>query len=848
MSLNMWLQTVWAESWPEITPAPELFRTGLWHTLSGEIPPPHPFERDLELCALLDENYGAMIRHGLNPAAGVSSTPLVEWRREISRAFRKRLRKNGYFHPTELPVYISQAMEAGNVTCPGGIYLSGFESPAPIEAEFFSFLERKTSVEYRWPQKTSAEVKAIALPSPEAEIQYLIHCLAEDARSLPLHRIGVIVPDLRARASTLDEGLKDVLGENPSHASQWFNITLGKPLHASPLVKAALLPLRFVTEREPRNIFLSLLLSPYYGCWRGHRQAIARADRIWRQHSLESGLDRMIASLSKEGSTLIEKILADGTQPFLTFCKRGPGKTGNTAFLIKEMTELWTALRFPVISDEMDTIAWKHLQNILHDMDRDLSKKRMNVRDFLSWTDHDLSRHVTQTGASEEAGIQIMGLIESRGLAFDKVYILDMNDRSFPQPVRPLPFLDRSERREVQGGTAQSQYDFAERAIRGILASTSSVTLLRAEQEDATPLTPSPFWPESTMQASIDIWRDPGPAWLRAPWLGSSFTGLDESKGREKITALAQRIAREDIPPDANITPRTLSPSDMERALTCPYMFFVSRLLGIEELEETYRGIAPRERGIRLHRILAAFTKGARASGPDLFTDRKKVLKLLVRCVDEELRDVAEEPHWQVERARLLDRNTSTAPGLLIAWLDEEIRHRQDGWTCVAEEADFADLSDPGWPFSLRGRIDRIDYTEDRGIVCWDYKTGDIPTADAVVSQYIAPQLPLYLLAIKRGKVAKIRKYLMAGTTLCAGYIQVKSLKAVKISLIESIEPTLGAWNGVISDLGEIFKRGDFPAEPFPLSSYKKRDAVCSKCPFITVCEQGVKPVEMINV
>ncbi|MBW2648833.1 MAG: hypothetical protein JRC53_03300, partial [Deltaproteobacteria bacterium] len=84
----------------------------------------------------------------------------------------------------------------------------------------------------------------------------------------------------------------------------------------------------------------------------------------------------------------------------------------------------------------------------------------MDARECSAWLTHLASHKTVQIGAAEDAGIQIMGTIESRGLDFDKVYILGMDDRSLPQPARPLPFLDSSERKLVQGGTAQSQYEF----------------------------------------------------------------------------------------------------------------------------------------------------------------------------------------------------------------------------------------------------------------------------------------------------------------------------------------------------------------------------------------------------
>ena len=87
MSLNVWLTRTWSESWPEEVSAPDLYRMSLWKELTERITPPSPLTVDMNLVAILDETYGIMVRHGLDPASGFPSTPLVEWRRGVSAAF-----------------------------------------------------------------------------------------------------------------------------------------------------------------------------------------------------------------------------------------------------------------------------------------------------------------------------------------------------------------------------------------------------------------------------------------------------------------------------------------------------------------------------------------------------------------------------------------------------------------------------------------------------------------------------------------------------------------------------------------------------------------------------------------
>ncbi len=834
MSLNAWFARMWSESWPEEMPAHDLYRANLWNDLTNRIAPPSPLNADANLCTILDENYGIMVRHGLDPAAGFPSTPLVEWRRKISGAFRKTLDSNGLFHPSRYPVLLRRAILEGKITCPDRISLAGFESPAPVEHELFMALEQKSNLEYvNLPAGKPENVEPLALPSPEQEVIYLVHRLARDARTIPLHRIGVIVPDMDKYAKMLERNLRDVMADIPPHGAHWFNITKGVPLIETHLMNAALLPLRFILEGQPRELLLSFILSPYYECRQGKRHEIARADIIWRKRSIEYGFENLLRVLERENSHIHNLIFSNGAKHLFSLCETDISKKRRGAFWIKQITELWNRFGFPVVSGEKDVVDKGHLDEIMKEMGRYLSETFMDGHEFSEWLTHLASRKIVQISAPEDAGIQIMGAIESRGLDFDKLYVLGMDDRSFPQPARPLPFLDSSERKLVQGGTAESQYEFAKNAFDHLMALAPDITLLRAEQEDLKPLTPSPFWPGNEEKKSTDIWNEPDPAWLRAEWLRSACDGLNERVSPEPP---------EDPLLNPDIIPETVSVSRFQKAIICPYRFFAEGILNIDPLEDIQPAASPREKGIRIHRTLALFTQRLRDRGLNLNMEgnRQKALALLLECVDKVLRDVADNPHWEVERRRWTGTDGDSGGGILTEWLDREIERNLEGWRCIAEESSFEELEIEGLPFSLRGRIDRIDFSEVPGIILWDYKTGKSPSAADIVKHLKEPQLVIYLLALLRGKIPGMEAYVGSHSAFSAGYIQLKSAGDIRLSPVKDIESSLDEWTMAMSRLGDMLGSGDFRAGPFPVSNVSDREKLCEKCPFITMCRMGI--------
>jgi RecB family exonuclease len=792
MHLNAWFEEYWASTWPETLPAPGLLRLVTWRHLSGKTPPPEPLTPDAALYRLLDDNYAVMIRHLLDPATGHASTPLVAWRREISAAFKESLAERGFFHPAELPARITAALRAGQNSLPEKIMLLGFESPAPAEVELFEALKRRTILITGEEQKRMPEdLKAFRLPTPEQEVLYLLDRIVEDAQKLPLHRIGVVAPDLGEYAPLLESGLRDIAGAPPSEDSYFYNLTLGQSLLDFPLIQAGLLPLRFVSEGEKRETFLALLLSPYFGHWKGTRHEIARVDRVWRETSTERGLSELLTAAKRLQPAVHEKILRDGASRFLEFCRQPFSGSRTVRTWITALESLWSALSFPVLSDERDQIAWRHLGEILADLRAHLSEVPMDGFEFFSWLRHTLGETPSRQSAPEEAGIQLLGLIESRGLEFDRLYVLGMTDRGLPQPVRPLPLLTGRERMVVLGGTPESQYAFAERAFSHLMTLAPGVTLLRPEQKDGEILLPSPFWPRQDEERGINIWSDPGRAWIRAAWLKSAFDGLKvREERREDLTALQRPIPRihpeggrpdlepADGPPDGQPPlPESLSVGEVEVALTCPFRFFSEILLGIEPLREAGPAVTPLERGKRIHRALRLFTAELREKNLNPLADRQRLVSILETCVDKALEDLRGKPEWETERRLWLGEKSASRdepPGILMAWLEAEADRCSEGWNIIGEELRFEKLRGPNWSFEVRGRMDRVDVHDTQGLVVWDYKTGVPPKVKEVLEQFRAPQLPLYLLALRRGNLSTARVPAEV-KGLSAGYIRLKS-------------------------------------------------------------------------
>jgi ATP-dependent helicase/DNAse subunit B len=464
----------------------------------------------------------------------------------------------------------------------------------------------------------------------------------------------------------------------------------------------------------------------------------------------------------------------------------------------------------------------------------------MSLGELTALLRHLLSQEQVHVHGSEEAGLQVLGLIESRGLSFDKLYVLGLSAGSLPRPVRPLPLLDVQERPLVQGATVESQFTFAREAFGHLLACAPHHTILmRPEEDSAEPLAPSPFFTEAVSRESrpvMDVWNAPDPAWSRAAWLQQAKQGLENGSD----------FPPSDQPLEAHQLPDTVSVARLATAFACPFRFFVETVFKLVPLDELILGISPRDRGNVLHRVLAHFTRrcrGLREAGTLPRSDTMEAT--LVACVDEVLascgkaKDSAHRHGWTMERRRWIG-DAGDSPGLLKAWLALEQERVEAGWQWLAEESSFDGLTFPDWPFSVTGRVDRIDSHEEEGITLWDYKSGDHPTARAVMEGLIDPQLPAYLEAARAKRIVGIEKALETDTTMSAGYITLKRASSVAHKVLkprgEDWEQVLVRWRDAVARLGKILVSGELEAMPFPVSDGGDSQKACRFCPYGPLC------------
>ena len=770
-TLNHWMENFWTELWPDELPASSgLLRWKHLKECLDETPQPEPLPADTELVHLLDESFEQCLRHGLDPAGGEDSNRLIGWRRRVWRSFDDRLATSGLFHPAQLAEKLSGRLAAGAEPNCGKMALVGFEFAGYWEKRLLDELRKTVRAESFALPAGNAQPEFLVYPDPEQEVIGLMENLLASAGECAPHEIAVVVLDSEIYSPAVSNLLRDILGEPLTGERAAYNLSPDQDLSRQGLFNAALLPIRFALRGQKRNDLFTFLRSPYYGAFSRWGRILSRWDRTWREKGIETGI-----------APLLESIHDSAEQVFPDACNRitasiAPFLDGE-ARLVSGWTgvlrSIWEALEFPRLANELDQITWANLAKTISEFETAFAKTRVGAPEFYDLLMTAAKRVRIQKSGIEDAGIQVLGRLDARGLAFQKIFIPGMVSGALPQAVRSLPLLSSSERKKVLGGTVESQMEFARHIYSNFRAAAPQLILSRpAMAKDGEICIPSPFW-TSAGERRIDPvipWKHRLPAMQRTRWVKQSASGIAASAppaGNAMEVGAPDRTHFK-IKPLRPAAP--ISVSELGSALLCPARYFFLHILGLKELDEFEPGISPLDRGRNIHSIMAAFVllaiRRLKSTGPTV----EDLAELLRETATNAVRPRLSETVWQVELERLIGK--PGCPGLLMKWMDAEWERICNGWSWVGVERQFDGMTIEGCAARIKGRLDRIDFHSEMGLVCWDYKTGRLPGRAEVIDENDQPQLKAYLLALSKGNVCGVHG---EGSGCGAGYIELRS-------------------------------------------------------------------------
>jgi ATP-dependent helicase/DNAse subunit B len=388
--------------------------------------------------------------------------------------------------------------------------------------------------------------------------------------------------------------------------------------------------------------------------------------------------------------------------------------------------------------------------------------------------------------------IVVADVVQARGVAFRAVAVLGLAEGEFPAVLAQDPLLPDADRRRLDQDHGLRLELSAESAEPGffyetVTRSRERLLLTRPRLADNGALWPaSPYWEAVNDLVLVEPKKQDSERPV-LPEQAASWPELLESLAAHPGYASLRCWARSEQPErhaalEATVevlhlrrNPAARSPFDgdlgalagefrsifaperpwsasrLETYRTCPFFFFVVRVLGLEPREEPVEGLDARQLGNIYHQILEHIYQ---APGVDDPASLDQLLAALPQATSAVL-DTAprregfrETAWWAQTRDEIVDnvRRSLEAlaelPGEFAPWLFEAAFGLEEQPALVVRDGDDA--------FRLRGYIDRVDRARDGRLRVVDYKAGGpSPFSQAAVAQGKKLQLPLYALAAR---------------------------------------------------------------------------------------------------
>ncbi len=422
------------------------------------------------------------------------------------------------------------------------------------------------------------------------------------------------------------------------------------------------------------------------------------------------------------------------------------------------------------------------------------------------------------------AGLQIMGVLETRCLDFRHLLMLSVNEGNIPRRQAEDSFIPHPIRHEYGLTTARHKtavyayyfYRLIQRAECVRLVYNASTTSGGAGEM-------SRFMTQLLIES-----------------------GQQVRHVAQTLTQKPPRVAPRKIPKPADLSERlkTLSPSAINTYLRCPVLFFFQRVLNIEAPQTATGIIAPNELG-------SVFHKAAELIYTELAAKRNKFINAaMLTPIIEENADL----DAYIKRAFAEERiaENSLALSTIKRYLLELLKYDQKlgSFTLHSmEEKHGIDLDVPTAeghvPIRVEGIIDRMDLVATEGaegqtLRVLDYKTGGEPETAKKMSELFTPAAshPHYILQ------TFIYALIMCGKT----DLPVKpSLFFVHKTTEKEFSPDIRFENQKLQDfrpLAQNFKEGlikllqDILDTTDPYFHPTKIEKHCKSCAFATLCKQ----------
>jgi ATP-dependent helicase/nuclease subunit B len=420
---------------------------------------------------------------------------------------------------------------------------------------------------------------------------------------------------------------------------------------------------------------------------------------------------------------------------------------------------------------------------------------RLSLDDFVELFEAATSGRSVRPRAGFHPRLSIWGALEARLQSADLVILGGLNEGIWPARAEVDPWANRPMRKAM--GLSQperriglSAHDFQE------LAAARNVLLTYAQKVDGSPALPSRW----VMRLENFLKGQKAKGRVAVATLGIWAKDLDAARDFKPVE-------RPRPMPAVDLRPNRLSITEIKTLRRDPYAIYAKHVLKFRPLDPIDEDATAKERGILVHDIMEAFVRAYPDALPEDALERLLAFgeeRLSAKDLDAETKAL-----WRARLARAGEK--------LIEWESEQRKTARPLSMEAAGETEFKGL---GCPFTLTGRIDRVDSDRASGaLTVIDYKTGRVPS-EKQIKYMLDPQLPLGALMIQRGGIedvaaAPVERLLYLQVGGASGPIDDRDVTEDVAALVAKTE----------NELKKLLRRYEDPAMPYWSWAIQERES-----------------------
>jgi probable DNA repair protein len=621
-------------------------------------------------------------------------------------------------------------------------------------------------------------------------------------------QIGIIVPRLSELRGMVERILTEVLQPEilfvgHEAAQPAFELSLGGALAECGLVDTALRALRLAAGSLPLEEAGRLVRSPYISGAEEERSTRAAFELALRRcKTPEITPEQLLTEARSAECTVLTRQLAAFQSKCAPFAEHhAPSKWA------QHISVVLTALGWP---GTLESTEYQAHEAFLEQLRRFSAIEVVRpAKMAAAQAVQELSRMTREQAfrpRNNNSPIQVLGLLEAAGSAFDALWVCGMNDEAWPPRGSANPFIPAALqiKHALPHSSPERDNEYAARILSRVYASAGDVVVSWPKRDKDRELRPAPQIAHLAVAAEIK----------KEPALACYFQVAD-----------CDTFADEQAPP-ASPGMQLGGIKIFEFQSTCPFRAFAQTRLFARSLDEAYAGPNPIERGQLVEDVLQrVWTELGDWQGLNAVFETPELQEIIARAVDGTLRQLLPQPGRWYDNYRAVERGRLAQ--LTTKWLELERRRTPFQGVVHQREIEVA-----VGEIAIKARVDRIDQLADGSTVIIDYKTGEASWKTWLAPRMEKPQLPLYAIAQAPGSVSGVA-FGVARTEKCdlSGYARAGDVLGKNNDNCQrDMGREIAGWREELEGVAVAYLEGDAAVDP------KSARKTCKWCHLGPLC------------